>query len=547
MAHTTAVVSSRPVVFGPRWIFPLLLVCLAQTFLTASSAPAQNASSRYEEYGTLKKTDAAHPFGQQFVLTDDRGTITSIVETVPGIDLARYVERQVVIHGSQKSRSGPNGVPIFHPWRIDVATRPFDFHIVDNAGPADMARAHSVSDSNMGTPSAVPPAIRALFTTLGEDPRAPQDRGRVAQASHAVPAASSTVVTKAAPLPAPQQAEEVWAVPPPEPYQGGTVMMDPDSSNYSNYSSCDQCGQGGMGYAPPARRNEPSAQWSAAFEATFLEPRFNSNPALTVMESDGVAFESFTVRDFEYDMSFAPRIWAAYTACDGGGLRAQYWRFDQSALPQTASPPANGFGSVSLPVFAGIGISTTIPSDVVATSSSIDAYVIDLEATQRLTMKNWRADFTFGVRYGSIEQTYGATLRDGAGVLVDQIDFDHKFQGAGPTMSLSVFRQIFGGFDVFGIARGSLLYGDGKSNLRIGEDLDLTNPFTTTQVTNSSDLLPIGEMQVGVSYTCSRWEIFQPFVRAALEGQVWHGAGSATSLDGDLGFVGFSGAAGVNF
>ncbi|MCE9548042.1 MAG: hypothetical protein K8T25_21420 [Planctomycetia bacterium] len=131
--------------------------------------------------------------------------------------------------------------------------------------------------------------------------------------------------------------------------------------------------------------------------------------------------------------------------------------------------------------------------------------------------------------------------------MIDQVDFSHQFQGAGPTASLFVSRQVIGTLEVFGMARGSLLYGEGKSNLRIGEDLDLQNPFTTTQVTKSDDLLPIGELQLGLSYTCDRWEIFHPFLRAALEGQVWHGAGSATSLDGDLGFVGFTAGAGVNF
>ena len=545
MAKTAPVSPFRAATVSLRWALLSLWVVVCQTLLTPL-ASAQSPSS-YEIVGTLKKTGANHSLGQEFVLVNQRGQIAYLVEQVPGLDLARYLNREVSIHGSQKAGAGRNGTRWIHPWRIDAmpqTRRAADGRVVaGNSTPAHSTTANSL----IVRPNVTPATANPLETTLAsffQDPGAPA-AGNVVLAAHAETLPGGATTTRTTVVPSqPVRTGETWAVSPPQPLQGEIVIPDGDwqggDYGWDGYS-------GGGGCGTTQNRGNSDGQFSAAFEATFLQPRFSSNPAFTVTDSDGVAFESITQRDFGYDLQFAPRIWAAYTACDGGGFRAQYWQLDHSAPSDSASPPANGFGSIALPVFAGIGLTTTIPSDVVAASSSINAYVIDLEATQRLTMKNWRADFTYGVRYGSIEQTYGATVRDGGGTLIDQIGFSHQFQGAGPTVSLFVSRQVIGTLELFGMARGSLLFGEGKSNLRIGEDLDLQNPFTTTQVTKSDDLLPIGELQLGLSYTCDRWEIFHPFLRAALEGQVWHGAGSATSLDGDLGFIGFTAGAGVNF
>ena len=553
MAKTATVSPFRAATVSLCWALLSLCVVVCQTGIMPWASPslafAQEPSS-YEIVGTLKKTGANHSLGQEFVLVNQRGQIAYLVEQVPGLDLARYLNQEVSIHGSQKAGSGRNGTRWLHPWRIDAmpqTRRTADGRII--AGNSVIAHSPSANHTTAG-PHLAPVAANRLETTPAsffQDPVAPV-AGNVALAAHAetLPSgAATTTRTTVVPV-QPGPTGETWAISPPQPLHGEIIIPDGDWQG-GNYGWEGGGCSGGMGCGTTQNRGNSDSQFLAGFDATFLQPRFSSNPAFTITESDGVAFDSITQRDFGYDLQFAPRIWAAYTASDGGGLRAQYWQLDHSAPGESASPPANGFGSIALPVFAGIGLTTTIPSDVVAASSSVNAYVIDLEATQRLTMKNWRADFTYGVRYGSVEQTYGATVRDGGGTLINQIDFSHQFQGAGPTVSLFVSRQVVGTLEVFGMARGSLLFGEGKSNLRIGEDLDLQNPFTTTQVTKSDDLLPIGELQVGLSYTCDRWEIFHPFLRAALEGQVWHGAGSATSLDGDLGFIGFTAGAGVNF
>ena len=70
---------------------------------------------------------------------------------------------------------------------------------------------------------------------------------------------------------------------------------------------------------------------------------------------------------------------------------------------------------------------------------------------------------------------------------------------------------------------------------------------TTTHVTNRDDLLSIGEVQIGFRWV-GRWQERQawvPTISIALEGQIWNGAGNATTTEGNLGFFGFSTGVGL--
>ena len=134
-------------------------------------------------------------------------------------------------------------------------------------------------------------------------------------------------------------------------------------------------------------------------------------------------------------------------------------------------------------------------------------------------------------------------------LLRGQIDFRHSLEGFGPTISLDAYRPFGSQSGIFCKARGSVLFGDGESRLIAGEDLDLTTPFNTTRTTSRDDLLSIGEVQLGY-----RWQgrkvsrrAYRPFCSIAMEGQIWNGAGNASSEEGTLGFFGFNVGGGLSW
>ncbi|MGL4513014.1 MAG: hypothetical protein ACRCT8_07960 [Lacipirellulaceae bacterium] len=291
------------------------------------------------------------------------------------------------------------------------------------------------------------------------------------------------------------------------------------------------------------------ASYTAGVELTFLKPRFESNVAFTTLQSDGALFESTSDSEFQYDTELAPRVFIERTGSDGGTLRATWWQFDQDASALAASPPANGFGSITHPQFGDIDISTVTPSDDFIAGSDLRAMAIDLEGITSADLCGWEVGVGGGVRCAEVEQGYLAELRSGANTLRGRIDYEQSISGFGPTISLSAYRPVATDAGFFCKGRASVLFGDGESRLSAVEDADLTTPFTTTRTTNRDDLLSIGEVQLGFRWQSAgrRSRVFRPFLSAALEGQVWNGAGSATSEDGSLGFVGVNAAVGTTW
>ena len=172
--------------------------------------------------------------------------------------------------------------------------------------------------------------------------------------------------------------------------------------------------------------------------------------------------------------------------------------------------------------------------------SGLNAYTLDLEATKDQEFCSWTLGAACGLRYARVEQSYQSELRSATDVLLGRIDFAHSVAGVGPTVSLAAGKPLTKRLSLVGRARGSVLFGDGQSRLSAGEDLDLAAPMTTTRVTDRDDLLTIGEVQLALGWRAATCRSWQPFATVALEGQVWNGAGNASSEEGDLGFVGFN-------
>ena len=345
----------------------------------------------------------------------------------------------------------------------------------------------------------------------------------------------------------------------PQPYPEQEMTMGEDQENYAydgmeapDCSTCsdegiplgvegDSCGQDSCGVSPLR-----CTRWSAGVEFTLLTPHFEANPAILRRESNNAGLDTLSETAFDYGTPLSPRVWLETMQGDQLGFRLTYWQFDQAAEGIAQSPPANGFGRIQPPPFGDIDLSTTTAGSTLAAGADLNAYTIDIEATECFNTGIWGWLGTAGIRYGEVDQGYQSRLTNAAGNAQGRIDYNHRIQGVGPTMSLRTSRPFLRSLSLFGLARGSLLFGDGESSLEAIEDQDLTNPLTTNATSDRDDLLPIGELQLGLQYTpfCGNK---QPYIHLALEGQVWHGAGNASSEDGNLGFFGFNVALGFDW
>jgi hypothetical protein len=280
--------------------------------------------------------------------------------------------------------------------------------------------------------------------------------------------------------------------------------------------------------------------WAIGYELVLVKPRFENNVAFTLMESDGANADTFTEMEFDYDRDPTTRVWMSYELAGGLGCRASYWHMNELPTTVSASPPANGFGFILHPEFGDIDITTNDPTDVFTASSTVEVFAVDLEMTRSLALGSWSAMLSGGMRYAEIEQSYIAQRREDDGTLLGEIDFAHHLKGIGPTVALRADRSLIGTLRAFSTIRGSLLFGDGEGRLAASEGAPTDPPLTTRRISGRDDLLPIGEAQAGLYWECPAGQnaILRPFLMAAMEGQVWGGAGNAASEDGNVGFFG---------
>jgi len=223
----------------------------------------------------------------------------------------------------------------------------------------------------------------------------------------------------------------------------------------------------------------------AGVELALLKPHFD-----TGIENDIEADGFVDPNNASFDYEATPRFYAGYRNCDGLGIRARYWTFDQAVTLENPDGPGNFF------------------------INGIDATSVDLEVTQLVCWGPLQMNFAGGVRYGKFEHN-GAEIDD------EDIDIFHNdFEGWGPTLAMEGRRPIgCSGLALVGNVRSSLLFGESKT--AEVNDGDVDNPLANADLDVYEDDMSLGlESQIGVEYSrCLGNGVFK--VRALLEGQYW--------------------------
>lgn len=296
----------------------------------------------------------------------------------------------------------------------------------------------------------------------------------------------------------------------------------------------------------------------------LVQPRFEGNGAFFVVRQPTQTGSTATNRvnifrteqvDFGPDVQFAPLVWLGYAGPGGLGARGRWWQFDQSSRTGTDLPAQTSAGETifvgSIPTTLGGTVSNATGPQQIRASSALKLNVWDVEVTQDLPAGTWTLMVSGGVRYAHVAQRFRSTLVETAAATTTSTDtFGHSFNGAGPVLALEVHRPLGEtGLSLFGNARGTVLFGGGKSFAATQEVQRTATTSVTTfndALGSQDDILPVGELEVGLEYARAVGRLYL-FSQTGLVGQLWQGAGNATSENGNLGFVGLSLRAGVGY
>src|SRR5262249_29760712 len=105
---------------------------------------------------------------------------------------------------------------------------------------------------------------------------------------------------------------------------------------------------------------------------------------------------------------------------------------------------------------------------------------------------------------------------------------------------------------LYATGRGAVLFGNKHATSVSGSvTTDATGAVITASNSqfhsDSLGTIGVGEAELGVEFSRKMGEGASLFVRAGIDGQIWIGAGNATSESGNLGFFGYTFTVGINY
>lgn len=278
------------------------------------------------------------------------------------------------------------------------------------------------------------------------------------------------------------------------------------------------------------------------FEFLWLRPSFGQDVALIIDPPIGN-----TLVPFEYDNSLTPRAWLGWQSCRGNGARFTYFGYSDEADPVSVTAVA-GATPVYVTVFgAGSNLTrnaTANPGETLTSRHRLRLQAYDIEATQQFCLASTQMMFGLGVRIADIDQMLRADVHDATSGAAQEAVSNHlEFQGAGPTASLWLTRQIMASrFSFYSNLRGAFLIGDTDQRI-----YQMKGAFTTELEDRAvhREILTNAECSVGLQFGQSLTPRCGAFLRAGYEGQIWMDAGGPVNSDSTLGFDGITFALGL--
>jgi hypothetical protein len=291
----------------------------------------------------------------------------------------------------------------------------------------------------------------------------------------------------------------------------------------------------------PNNTRESYGEFSVSGGVLLLQPAFTANPAFTI---NNLAGKATSIVEFRQHLQASPDIWIGYTPERGWGVRGRWFQFNHDANANyTAAPGETIRGITSFP------IGQTPVAGSIGANSNLAVNLFDLQLTRTCGGELWTHLFGIGARYVHMSQDYRANLTSP----LTQIDLTsgHNLNGWGPSVTLAT-RRRFGasGFAIYGQTNFGLIFGQGNESSSA-----VQNGVRSQNVHGYTDVLPIGEHEVGIEYQHDLGRA-RLFLQTGFVGQIWFGAGNASnsdispfssSSDSNFGFLGLVVRGGVRY
>ncbi|MEX1027244.1 MAG: Lpg1974 family pore-forming outer membrane protein [Candidatus Paceibacterota bacterium] len=236
---------------------------------------------------------------------------------------------------------------------------------------------------------------------------------------------------------------------------------------------------------------------------------------------------------FDYDYEPNARGWLGYQAPNGLGVRATYAHLDQAAQPFSQTSTPTSIHSAQVVTVNIPAVITANPGETLSVLGSLNVEMLDFEGTLHTHVAGMDLTVGGGLRYATLDQDSIGTVVTG-GTATQQLIWERKYSGLGPAVSAEVLKPIGrSGLSLYGLGRGSLLFGDKMLNRFVNPPTGAMPPVPFVSLADGDEVVPIFDLGLGAQWS-RQYDFGELFARATYEGQLWAEAGAPT-----LGFLGF--------
>jgi hypothetical protein len=297
----------------------------------------------------------------------------------------------------------------------------------------------------------------------------------------------------------------------------------------------------------------------------YLRPVFPGRSVTLVIPS-GVNADFSTLAgsgNVSYDFGFIPKVTVGYQFPDlGFGVTASGELTSLSGHLNRTIDSAAGTANLTASSTIDLGVANLIEASLPIALGRFPRF-------QDSCLRDTTVLTTLGLRYTHLAENYNASLDSGgnASTLAAHQDWD----GFGLTTSLSFIHPLRHNFFLYGVSRGSFLLGTNNrfSTLSVVVAGNAAASTTTKLTENKTELIPVGEFEVGVAWgkplapgpvnALAAAETVPPtgpilWVKAGFVADVWGSLGFLSAPNNIGGFsdsalflYGFSVMAGVDF
>lgn len=270
-------------------------------------------------------------------------------------------------------------------------------------------------------------------------------------------------------------------------------------------------------------RSDPRGGFFMLGGFTFMQPRWQNNPAMVTIAGGGAPPLAFGQQNFNFNPTFSPNVYAGYTLPNGFGGRAHWWWFDQSA---NANATTDGTVTLNSATPLGLGIASATAGYSLVTRALLEVNVIDGEAITELQLGRWNVLLGGGARYARLSQRYEAWENDAVGGNLKTLISSSRQEGVGPTVVAETARRLGDfGLGLYSMGRGSVLFTRATQNASQSDVV--LGPIAAADV-GENDVLPIAEIEAGIDYAQAIGRL-RLFLRLGAAAQFWFGAGNSSN------------------